>query len=236
MSSATLQIPPSTHDVLSQQPLPIEKHRGLYAVYMLITTESALFVCLFSSYFYLGNDKYRFAQNKPPELTLALVMLAVLIASSGVMIWGEHQLKGKRYVAARIAVIITILIGLAFLGIQAKEYLEHWKELTPFTNSYGSIFYTITTFHAAHVVVGILMLSYLAVLPHYGPSNRSPHYAYRVVSLYWHFVDIIWIFVVLLLYLVPNYMQITRVGFPPGNCGSVWPRRRAHGLELGSPT
>jgi cytochrome c oxidase subunit 3 len=203
--STTVQIPPPP-DALDRQSLPIEDNRGLYGIYTLITTESALFVCLFASYFFLGADKYRWSIDAPPKLTLALIMLAVLLTSSGVIMWGERQVKKGRYAAARIAVFVTVLIGLAFLGIQGVEYADHWKTLTPLTDSYGSIFYTITTFHAAHVIMGILMLSYLGILPHYGPTKRSPHKAYHVVALYWHFVDIIWIFVVVLLYLIPNYI------------------------------
>jgi hypothetical protein len=65
-------------------------------------------------------------------------------------------------------------MGLVFLAAQSFEYKAHWKTLTPITDSYGSIFYTITTFHAAHVIMGILMLSYLAILPKYGPSKLPP--------------------------------------------------------------
>jgi cytochrome c oxidase subunit 3 len=202
--STAVQVPPPP-DALARLDLPIEDHRGLYAVYMLMTTEAALFVCLFASYFFLGTDKYRWSIDAPPKLHLALIMLAVLITSSLVIMWGERQVKHGRYGAARAAVFATILIGLGFLAIQGVEYTHHWKTLTPLTDSYGSIFYTITTFHAAHVIVGLLMLSYLGILPNYGPAKTSPHRAYRVVALYWHFVDIIWVFVVVLLYLIPNY-------------------------------
>jgi heme/copper-type cytochrome/quinol oxidase subunit 3 len=184
---------------------PLEANRGVYAVAMLIITEAALFVCLFASYYFLGNNKDRWAIDIPPKLMLALVMLVILIASSLVMMWGERMVKLGHYSVARLAVILTAVMGLVFLAIQAAEYKDHWKTLTPFTDSYGSIFYTIVTFHAAHVLMGILMLCYLAILPNYGPSKYPPHRPYRVVALYWHFVDIVWIFVVVLLYLIPNY-------------------------------
>jgi cytochrome c oxidase subunit 3 len=202
--STAVQVP-TPPDSVGRQQWPIEDHRGLYGVYMLIMTESALFVCLFASYFFLGTNKYRWSIDTPPKLHLALIMLAVLITSSLVIMWGERQLKHGRYGLARVAVLATIAIGLGFLAIQGVEYTNHWKTLTPMTDSYGSIFYTITTFHAAHVVMGILMLSYLGILPNYGPTKTPPHRPYRVVALYWHFVDVVWVFVVLLLYLIPNY-------------------------------
>lgn len=184
---------------------PVEVNRGVYAVYCVILTEATLFVSLFASYYYLGSNKFRWSIDKPPKLLLAFIMLAILISSSFVMMWGERLLKKGEEKMARIAVGITIFMGFIFLGVQGYEYSDHWKTLTPLTDSYGSIFYTITTFHAAHVIVGLLLLSYLAILPSYAVTKYPPYRAYRVVSLYWHFVDIIWLFVVLLLYVVPHF-------------------------------
>lgn len=195
---------PHTHD------WPIELNRGIYAVWTVITTEAALFVCFFASYYFLGNNKDRWAIDTPPKLTLALIMLAVLISSSFVMMFGERMVKQQRFLLARTSVFITVAMGVGFLVIQTFEYRDHWKTLTPFSDSYGSIFYTIVSFHAAHVVVGILMLCYLGILPTYGPSKLPPHRPFHVVTLYWHFVDAIWIFVVLLLYVIPHFQVLGR--------------------------
>jgi heme/copper-type cytochrome/quinol oxidase subunit 3 len=99
---------------------------------------------------------------------------------------------------------VTVAMGLVFLFLQVLEYQEHWKTLTPWSDSYGSIFYVITTFHAAHVLVGVLLLAYVALLPRYGPSITPPYRPYQTVAIYWHFVDLVWIFVVALLYVLPN--------------------------------
>jgi heme/copper-type cytochrome/quinol oxidase subunit 3 len=184
---------------------PIEMNRGVYAVYSVILTEGTLFVCLFASYYFLGNNKDRWAIDRPPKLLLAFIMLGILMSSSLVVMWGERMVKQARYGLARAAVAATIFMGLVFLGVQGYEYSNHWKTLTPTTDSYGSIFYTITTFHAAHVIVGLLLLSYLVLLPNYGPTKLPPHRPYRVVALYWHFVDGIWLFVVLILYVIPHF-------------------------------
>lgn len=183
---------------------PVEQNRGIYGMYTVIATEASLFVCLFASYYFLGTNKDRWATEEPPKLHLAIVMLLVLLISSFVLHWGEQQVKAGRYAAARMAVWATVLIGLGFLVIQGFEYADHWKTLTPYSDSYGSIFYCITSFHAAHVIMGVLMLSYLGMLPNYGPTAGPPYRPYRVVSLYWHFVDVVWVFVVVLLYLIPN--------------------------------
>jgi heme/copper-type cytochrome/quinol oxidase subunit 3 len=183
---------------------PIEDRRGIYGMYTVIATELSLFICLFASYYFLGGNKDRWAVDQPPKLHYALIMLVVLLSSSGVLIWGERQLNLQRQAAARAAILLTVLIGLGFLALQGFEYSEHWKTLTPASDSYGSIFYAITTFHAAHVIMGLLLLAYVGILPRYGPTIAPPYRPYRVVSLYWHFVDIVWIFIVALLYVVPN--------------------------------
>jgi len=192
-------------DIPRTGPWPLETNRGVYAVWSVIATEGTLFLCLFASYYYLGADKYRWAVDRPPELPKAFIMLAILVSSSFVIMWGERMVEQKKYGLARAAVLTTVAMGLVFLAVQAFEYKNHWKELTPLTDSYGSIFYTITTFHAAHVIMGLLMLGYLATLRNYGPTKLPPYRPYRVVALYWHFVDIIWFFVVLLLYVIPHF-------------------------------
>jgi cytochrome c oxidase subunit III len=183
---------------------PLDDNRGTWGISLLIATEATLFVCLFASYFFLESNKNRWAIDHPPKLTLAFVMLAVLVSSSVVLHFGERQLKKGRVGMARLMMAITILMGMGFLAIQAVEYMDHWKDLTPDSDSYGSIFYTITTFHAAHVIVGLILLLYTLFLPRYSPALRSPYRPYHVVTLYWHFVDVVWIFVVGLLYVMPN--------------------------------
>jgi heme/copper-type cytochrome/quinol oxidase subunit 3 len=202
MSSAT-QLPVRP---ISLRDLPVEEHRGRYAMWGVIATEAALFFCLFGAYFYLGNNKARWSTNQPPKVHYALIMLAILLTSSAVLHWGEKQVKRGLYASGRRALLITILIGFVFLALQAFEYLDHWKTLTPYSNSYGSIFYTITTFHAAHLIVGLLILIYVLFIPRYGPTLESPFRPYETASLYWHFVDFVWIFIVLILYVIPNLM------------------------------
>ncbi len=200
----------STTDVVST-PLrrppgvaPIDNKRGTGAMICTIATEAALFIIFFFEYFYLARGGWRWLDEKPPKLTLAVIMLVVLLSSSAVLIWGERQLKARRFGAARAAMLGTILIGIGFLVIQFFEYRDHLKELTPQTNVYGSIFYTITSFHAAHVVVGLIILAYVLLLPRLEPVDRPPHRPYHNAAMYWHFVDIVWIFIVAFLYVAPN--------------------------------
>ena len=178
--------------------------RGILAIWMVIYTEACLFIAFFSSYFMLGNNKDRWAVDKPPDIKYALILLAILLASSFVIHYGEHQVKKGKPRKARFLLVITFVMGLGFLALQSFEYLSHWGKLTPESDSYGSIFYTITTFHAAHVVVGLLLILFVMFLPRASKSSVSPYRPYHIAALYWHFVDVVWIFVVIILYAIPN--------------------------------
>ena len=98
-------------------------------------------------------------------------------------------------------------LGVAFLCGQAWEYREHWKTLTPQTSPYGSIFYTIISVHGAHVLVGLLLLLFIALGNRSGHFGARHHLAVRNVSWYWHFVDVAWLVIFATLYLVPRFWR-----------------------------
>ena len=182
----------------------IDDKRGTFGMALFITTEAALFLVLFFAYYYTDKRSAQWRGEMPPRLHYALPMLAVLLSSSGVLYWGEQQLKKRRYGAARLALIGTILLGILFLVLTVFDDMEELKHLTPQTDSYGSIYYTITTLHASHVTFGLLMLIWVLVMPRWQPAVYTPHRPYQNVAMYWHFVDTVWIFIVALLFVAPN--------------------------------
>ena len=182
----------------------IDDRRGTWAMVMFIVTEATLFGFLFFTYYYIAFNWRGPYPPAPPKLTLALVMLGVLLASSGVLHLGERAEKAGSIGMARLAVAATVAMGIGFLALQALEYRNHLKELKPTTDAYGSIFYTITSVHGAHLVLGLLMLVYVLVLPEIGPGRKPPHRGLHNAALYWHFVDFVWLIIVGLLYVVPN--------------------------------
>jgi heme/copper-type cytochrome/quinol oxidase subunit 3 len=201
MSAAVLTTPPQLDPgILTAS---VETRRGVIGMSWTIATEASLFVILFFAYFFLNHGAIRWP-NPPPKLGLALIMLALLLASSAVIAWGKRQLTAGFQVRTRVAIAATILMGVVFLGIQTMEYRDHLRTLKPTTNTYGSIFYAIVSFHAAHVVAGLLILGFTLFLPNLGSATKSPHRPLRAAALYWHFVDAVWVVVVLVLYVIPN--------------------------------
>jgi heme/copper-type cytochrome/quinol oxidase subunit 3 len=164
-------------------------------------------VLLFFSYVYLAQGHWVWPHEEPPTLKFAIPLLIILVLSSGVLHWGERRVKNGERVRGRVALGGTIALGITFAVLQGLEYRDHLKRLTPQTNTYGSIFYTITSFHALHVLLGLLMLLYVLILPQFEPLDRPPHRPLHNAALYWHFVDVVWVFIVGLLYVLPNLVK-----------------------------
>lgn len=204
MSTAPMQ----RHGSADTPPRPpvdvIDDSRGSGGMWLFIATEASLFLMFFFSYYYLASGNYRWYVEDPPKLKLALTMLAILIVSSVVLHWGEKQIKKERHGPGRVAAMITLVLGIVFIALQVLEYRNHLQHLKPTSNAYGSIFYTITSFHAAHLILGMIMLIYVLILPRLEPAQRPPHRPYHNAALYWHFVDVVWILIVALLYVTPN--------------------------------
>ena len=174
---------------------------GWWGVLCLIATEGALFIYLLFSYAYTALQNDPTWMPEPPTLKLALPNTGLLLLSSVAVWWGERSnRKGKR-AQVSLGVGIAILLGIAFVGVQLMEW--HSKSFTLRSGVYGSLFYTITGFHMAHVVVGIgslIALLCFSLLGYLGPARNAPLTA---VTAYWHFVDAVWLAVFSTLYLSP---------------------------------
>ena len=131
-------------------------------------------------------------------------MTALLITSSIPLIWGDRAIRQGKVRQLQLAIPMSIVLGLAFLGLQASEYAEKLGEFQWTTNAYGSFFYLITGFHGFHVIVGLLMLTYTWIAALMGKFSGGRHERVRMVSIYWHFVDVVWIFILSSLYLSPH--------------------------------
>lgn len=199
MSALSPQYP----SIRQHDQLIVDDRRGTWGMAMFIATEGAMFASLFIAYYYLAGGNWLWPGENPPKLHYALPMLAVLALSSGVLYWGEQRVKEEKQTAGLLALAGTIVLGIVFLALTVFEYREHLGTLSPRSNAYGSIFYTITTIHAVHLILGLLMLGYVLLLPRIEPAERTPHRPFHNASLYWHFVETVWFFVVLFLYVIP---------------------------------
>jgi heme/copper-type cytochrome/quinol oxidase subunit 3 len=190
-------------------PAPVRTRQevGWWAMALVCATEAAFFAYLLMSYFYLAvrSPSWPPPGIADPRLQLPSIMTVLLVASSVVLYWGEKGIAQGRQLRLRIGLAVAVLLGAAFVTLQAIEYHRELREMPPRMHAYASIFYTTTGFHGAHVTFGLLLLLYTlarALLGHFG--ERS-HLGVKVASLYWHFVDVVWLFIFTLLYLSPRW-------------------------------
>lgn len=174
----------------------------------LIVTEAMVFGALFASYFYL---RYRHGVDWPPDgiedprLPLVLVMTAILWSSSIPMHIADKGIRQGSQTALRTGLLASFVLGAAFIVlIIAIEYPEILDEFTPRTNSYGSLFFTITGLHGLHVIAGLMLIAWTAARGFAGHFDEQRHMTVRNVAMYWHFVDLVWAFVLATLYLSPH--------------------------------
>ena len=171
----------------------------------MIMTEAMLFLGLLASYFFVWASSPEWPQGgiEVPELGRISVFTVVLLASSIPIFVAEHANRRGRMTTARVALFVSFALGAVFLANQALEYGEldfGWRD-----NAYASLFYATTGLHGLHVLLGLLMN---LVVQAKGYARRlAPHndITVEVFSLYWHFVDAVWIFVFSSLYLAPHF-------------------------------
>jgi heme/copper-type cytochrome/quinol oxidase subunit 3 len=182
---------------------------GWWGMVLFIAVEATLFALLLASYFYL---RFRSGPEWPPdgienpELTLVLIMSAVLWSSSVPVHLAHSAIKRGRQGAMRVCLALGFVLGAAFLVLQcAVEYPEILRhEFTPRTNAYGSMFFTITGLHGGHVLVGLLMNAWTQLRARQGAFDQHRHVTVQNFVMYWHFVDVVWVFVLATLYLSPQ--------------------------------
>jgi cytochrome c oxidase subunit I+III len=176
----------------------------VWAMRLVVLTEACFFAYLLFSYWYLGS----IAPAWPPagiakqSLGIALPNTLILIASSVTFWWGEMGIKRGSLTRLRLGLALTFVLGAVFLGLQLVEYSH--QTVTPATNAYGSLFFTITGFHGAHVAVGLFMNLVLQVWAWRGAFSQDEHGFVSNAGLYWHFVDAVWLFVFGSLYFIPR--------------------------------
>jgi cytochrome c oxidase subunit III len=180
--------------------------RGFWGMAMVIATEAVIFLGLVSSYFFLwAGTKGEWPQGgiEAPELPRILIFTPILLLSSVPVFWAESAVRRGRIGQVRVALFIAFVMGLAFLINQILEYRDltfGWHD-----NAYASIFYTTTGLHGLHVLVGLLMSLVVQLKAALGRYTPERHTNIQVFSLYWHFVDAVWIVVFTSLYLAPHF-------------------------------
>jgi heme/copper-type cytochrome/quinol oxidase subunit 3 len=201
----------TTHPAgLPKAPADVDRGRapGWWGMVFLIITEALFFSLLLTSYFFLrftSGPEWPPGEIENPKLFLVLIMTPILLLSSAPIHWGELGIRKGNVSRLRMGLLLTMLMGTTFLVMQGFEYAETLTEFTARTNVYGTLFFTITGFHGIHVFVGLLLLGWLQFYAWRGRFTRQSHLPVQVITMYWHFVDVVWVFILVSLYLSPYF-------------------------------
>ncbi|MFA5599920.1 MAG: cytochrome c oxidase subunit 3 [Phenylobacterium sp.] len=140
-----------------------------------------------------------------PPWELPLVNTLILLLSGTTVTWAHHALQINDRKGAKLALGLTILLGVAFTAIQAYEYhhiFSHqyfYSEEAANARLYGSTFIMATGFHGFHVLIGTLFLTVCLIPGHFTPEK---HFGFEAAAWYWHFVDVVWLFLFAFIYVV----------------------------------
>jgi cytochrome c oxidase subunit 3 len=133
--------------------------------------------------------------NVIPAFSLPAVNTAILLTSGVTVTIAHHALRAGKRGTLALFLALTFLLGFSFVGLQAHEYGEAYRELglRLSTGIYGSTFFMLTGFHGLHVTIGAIMLTVIWLRVLRGHFTPDRHFAFEAVAWYWHFVDVVWL-------------------------------------------
>ena len=178
-------------------------HRGVVGMACLIVAESAIFLIFVVAYiYYIGKS----LSGPLPQQVLELPILGTicLLSSSVTVHFAVSGLRKNNLRGCTLWLAGTVLLGAVFLMGTAREWyhLIHDFGLTIRTNLFGTTFYSLVGLHATHVVIGLIMLTIALALLLSGRVKEKHAERLEVLSLYWHFVDGVWVVVFLVVYVL----------------------------------
>ncbi|MDA0352282.1 MAG: cytochrome oxidase subunit III [Chloroflexi bacterium] len=178
----------------------------LLLMWIFLASECLFFGSLISTYLiFKGESLVRPLPDDLFDIPLTSTSTFVLLISSFTMVLAVHGAQHALPKMMKLSLLATILLGLVFLGFQVYEFRTFGQEgLNLSTNQFGASFFVLTGFHGTHVGVGVLYLSSML----FGSMRRNglgkdvgTHL--EIAGLYWHFVDIVWIVIFTVIYLIP---------------------------------
>jgi heme/copper-type cytochrome/quinol oxidase subunit 3 len=175
------------------------------AMWAFLGSECLLFGALISTYLlYRGRSISGPKPKDVYDIPFTSVSSFVLLMSSLTMVLALAAIQRRDERRLRVWLLATALLGSTFIAGQIYEFTSFVHEgLTIHTNLFGSSFFVMTGFHGVHVTVGIIMLLSLVSLSRKGKLPQEKAEVVEIIGLYWHFVDVVWIVIFTIVYLIP---------------------------------
>nr|BAH59407.1 cytochrome oxidase subunit III [Ariadne ariadne] len=181
--------------------------KGLrWGMILFIVSEIFFFISFFWAFFHSSlSPNIEIGTMWPPmsitpfnPFQIPLLNTIILITSGITVTWSHHALMLNNYTQMFQSLFITIMLGIYFTILQAYEYIE-----APFTiadSIYGSTFFMATGFHGLHVIIGTMFLLICLIRHLFNHFSNSHHFGFEAAAWYWHFVDVVWLFLYISIY------------------------------------
>jgi cytochrome c oxidase subunit 3 len=186
-----------------------------YGMIMFIASEVMFFVAWFWAWF----EQWIYSAVRLPDIATAwtqwpptgvsvfdpfhlpLLNTLILLTSGTTVTWAHHALQHNKRGEAKLGLLLTVLLGASFTAVQVYEYAH--AEFSFGGNTYGAAFFMATGFHGAHVLIGTIFLLVCLLRLMAGQFTPQKHFGFEAAAWYWHFVDVVWLFLFAFVYVVP---------------------------------
>lgn len=177
-----------------------------WGIILFITSEIFFFISFFWAFFHRRlSPSIEIGINWPPliinsfnPINIPLLNTIILISSGFRVTWAHHSLIENNYKQTYYRLLITIILGLYFSLLQLFEYIE--AKFTIADSIYGSTFFITTGFHGLHVIIGTTFLIICLIRHSNLHFNKNHHFGFEAAAWYWHFVDVVWLFLYIFIY------------------------------------
>nr|AND96634.1 cytochrome c oxidase subunit 3 [Drepanocerus kirbyi] len=177
-----------------------------WGMILFITSEIFFFISFFWAFFHSSlSPSIEIGTMWPPKgiipfnpLQIPLLNTLILLTSGLTVTWAHHSLIENNYTQTLQGLLLTVILGIYFTILQAYEYME-----APFSISdsvYGSSFFMATGFHGIHVIIGTTFLLVCLIRHLYNHFSSIHHFGFEAAAWYWHFVDVVWLFLYITIY------------------------------------
>jgi heme/copper-type cytochrome/quinol oxidase subunit 3 len=174
------------------------------AMWLYLASEVVIFGTLLAVYMVFRVNNAETVQHVQEDLGLVLVSINtfLLLASSWAMVMGLREIQKDNAQGLVRWIGVTALLGAIFVGLQAVEYTELGHAGIDLASVYGMRFYAPTAFHGVHVIVGVLWALRIVNRARKGMFSAQNYLGVEIFGLYWHFVDVVWLFLFTIIYLI----------------------------------
>nr|YP_010029661.1 cytochrome c oxidase subunit III [Pimelocerus perforatus]QOU11167.1 cytochrome c oxidase subunit III [Pimelocerus perforatus] len=177
-----------------------------WGMVLFITSEVFFFLAFFWAFFHASlAPSIELGMNWPPKgikpfnpLEIPLLNTLILLTSGLTITWAHHSIMENDYIQSLQGLSLTVMLGFYFTLLQGYEYME-----APFTiadSVYGSTFFMTTGLHGLHVIIGSIFLFVCLIRLFYNHFSSTHHFGFEAAAWYWHFVDVVWLFLYVTIY------------------------------------